>query len=76
VILRDGYRCAVTGHYDEEHPHVPPEFDERRVKLRACHILRRAIGVFKGQQDSEEVSVSIIPFKHDPESFYPSMPLP
>jgi hypothetical protein len=57
VILRDGYRCAVTGRYDEEHPQVPPEFDERRVKLRACHILRRAIGVFKGQQDSEEVSV-------------------
>ena len=57
MILRDGYHCAVTGHYDEEHPQVPPEFDERRVKLRACHILQHVIGVFKGQQDSEEVSV-------------------
>ncbi|KIM73428.1 hypothetical protein PILCRDRAFT_15225 [Piloderma croceum F 1598] len=56
VILRDGYRCAVTGHYDTEHPKIPEDEDETQVDLLAAHILRRAIAVFKGtDNNSDEV---------------------
>jgi hypothetical protein len=59
VILRDGYRCVVTGHYDTEHPEVPEDEDETQIDLIAAHILRRAIAVFKGtDNDSDEVCAS------------------
>lgn len=48
VLVRDGYRCVVTGRYDTDHPQVPEDQDGEQVDLIASHIFRRAIAVFKG----------------------------
>ena len=59
MLVRDGYRCVVTGRYDADHPQVPEDQEGEQVELEASHILRRAIAVFKGTDNkSEEVCAS------------------
>jgi len=54
VIVRDGYKCVLTGFRDPSHP----ELDESipSAFLQASHILRRSIGNFNNDHTSDSVS--------------------
>ena len=60
MLVRDGYRCIVTGRCDAQHPQVPEGKEGDLVELETSHILRRAIAVFKGPDSkSDEVCSSL-----------------
>jgi len=44
VAERDGHRCIVTGLWDGDHR--PAGSNQMMTTLIACHILKRAVGVF------------------------------
>jgi len=53
LLKCDGYRCAVTGRPDINHPSLPLEEEDEMIKTAGCHILPRAIGISDINQRSQ-----------------------
>src|SRR6266567_618933 len=53
VMMRDRHKCIITVYQDVSHP--LPDENVPSVFLKACHILRRAVGKFDKDHKSNSV---------------------
>ncbi|KAF8175762.1 hypothetical protein BJ912DRAFT_706669 [Pholiota molesta] len=60
VMKRDGFTCVVTSMQDLEHPE--PNEDIEQSTLHAAHILRRAIGQFDSDHNSDSYKSALTTF--------------
>ncbi|KAF5378191.1 hypothetical protein D9615_007500 [Tricholomella constricta] len=60
LLLRDGYRCAVTGVVDINHPKKHQE--REAFTLEGCHIIRRAIAVYNSEGGKDVYNSAVTTF--------------
>ncbi|KAG5635140.1 hypothetical protein H0H81_012328, partial [Sphagnurus paluster] len=60
LMIRDGYKCVVTGFQDPSHPALDPNIP--KFDLQGAHILRRAIAKFDNDRGSDSFNSAVTTF--------------